>query len=237
LFCAEFAPETARFVVFARNSVAASPVSLLIDAQEAAMADMEPDFDNGFDPQDSAEVYDETHLDDEGDGDALLDEMEDVFDATRPRPEGIPLPAAEEDFSEEDDISPLEAEADALLAEQPRATDEIELVYTGLMRNQRGAQASAAHWEAKRLSDDDVEQLGYDDNRKETDMTKTPPPTPREEQDVEGPATRKVAPHDGKTDQLRDKIKEAEDRQEALIDEAVEETMDASDPPSPKHIT
>jgi hypothetical protein len=29
------------------------------------------------------------------------------------------------------------------------------------MRNQRGAQASAAHWEARRLSDDDIEDLGY----------------------------------------------------------------------------
>ena len=39
--------------------------------------------------------------------------------------------------------------------------DEVELVYSGLMRNSRGAQASAAHWEAKRLSDDDIEDLGY----------------------------------------------------------------------------
>ena len=41
------------------------------------------------------------------------------------------------------------------------APDEVELVYTGLMRNARGAQASAAHWEAKRLSDDDIADLGY----------------------------------------------------------------------------
>ncbi|MGI4817284.1 MULTISPECIES: hypothetical protein [unclassified Brevundimonas] len=40
-----------------------------------------------------------------------------------------------------------------------------------------------------------------------------------------------------KPDQLEDKLKDAENRQEALVDEAVEETMDASDPPSPKHIT
>jgi hypothetical protein len=38
---------------------------------------------------------------------------------------------------------------------------EVELVYSGLMRDSRGAQASAAHWEAKRLSDDDIEDLGY----------------------------------------------------------------------------
>ncbi|WP_297804164.1 hypothetical protein [uncultured Brevundimonas sp.] len=65
-------------------------------------------------------------------------------------------------------------------------------------------------------------------------MTK---PTPREEQDVNGPAIRLTKPKTEKHDQLKDKLKDAEDRQEALIDEAVEETMDASDPPSPKHIT
>lgn len=48
---------------------------------------------------------------------------------------------------------------------------------------------------------------------------------------------RKVAPEKGLPDQLEPFLEEAEDRQEALIDEAVEESMDASDPPSPKHIT
>lgn len=42
-----------------------------------------------------------------------------------------------------------------------RGPDEVEFVYTGLMRNVRGAQASAAHWEAKTLSDDDIAGLGY----------------------------------------------------------------------------
>jgi hypothetical protein len=39
---------------------------------------------------------------------------------------------------------------------------------------------------------------------------------------------------DEKHDQLE---RDAENRQEALIDEAVEETFPASDPPTPKHIT
>ena len=45
--------------------------------------------------------------------------------------------------------------------EPATAPDEVELVYSGLMENERGAQASAAHWEAKRLSDDDISDLGY----------------------------------------------------------------------------
>ena len=46
-----------------------------------------------------------------------------------------------------------------------RANDEVELVYTGLMRNIKGAQASAAHWEAKRLPDDDIDDLGYGEDK------------------------------------------------------------------------
>jgi len=40
-----------------------------------------------------------------------------------------------------------------------------------------------------------------------------------------------------KPDQLKPHLKEAEDRQEALIDEGVEETFPASDPATPKRIT
>jgi hypothetical protein len=42
---------------------------------------------------------------------------------------------------------------------------------------------------------------------------------------------------DTKPDQLEDKEREAENRQEALIDEGVEETFPASDPVSVKRIT
>tara|TARA_R110002167_G_scaffold319841_1_gene525628 strand:- start:879 stop:1064 length:186 start_codon:yes stop_codon:yes gene_type:complete len=42
---------------------------------------------------------------------------------------------------------------------------------------------------------------------------------------------------DGKADQLNPAERKAESRQEALLDEAVEESFPASDPPTPKHIT
>ena len=45
---------------------------------------------------------------------------------------------------------------------------EVELLYVGLMRNARGAQASAAHWEARRLSDDDIADLGYGPDEAQT---------------------------------------------------------------------
>jgi len=134
------------------------------------------DIDNTPDEQDQSEAFDETHLDDEGDAEFLLDEADSVLDVTQADGD-----ADEEDFDEDDlDIddelgaSGIEAEADALLgvdgarvnqidaeSDGQRGEDEVELVYSGLMENERGAQASAAHWEAKTLSDDDIADLGY----------------------------------------------------------------------------
>jgi hypothetical protein len=74
-----------------------------------------PGIDGYSDDQAQSEVYDETHIDDEGDGEST----------------------------------------------DGRGPDEVDLVYSGLMRNVGGAQASAAHWEAKTLSDDDIAGLGY----------------------------------------------------------------------------
>lgn len=45
------------------------------------------------------------------------------------------------------------------------------------------------------------------------------------------------APDGDAHDQLAPKLREGESRQDALVDEAVEETFPASDPISPKHIT
>lgn len=134
----------------------------------------EPEFET--DGQDQAEVYDETHLDDEGDGDLSFDEADDVLDVTQMDGDADAEPFDEDDTDLDADLAldGIEAEADALLgvngvrlseADSDGVTasgaNEIELVYAGLMLNQRGAQASAAHWEAKRLSDDDLEDLGY----------------------------------------------------------------------------
>lgn len=134
--------------------------------------------DNDYqDDQEQSETFDETHLDDEGDGEFLLDEADQVLDVTQADGD-----ADEEEFDEDAEVDlddqlaldGIEREADALLGVDgenrdqidaeggpPSAPDEVELVYLGLMENERGAQASAAHWEAKRLSDDDITDLGY----------------------------------------------------------------------------
>ena len=142
-----------------------------------------PDIENSRDEQDQSEVYDETHLDDEGDGEFLLDEADGVLDVTQADGDSDEDDFDEDDLDIEDNLAldGIEAEADALLGvDSPQVSeidgdsaahtgkDEIELVYTGLMRNQRGAQASAAHWEAKRLSDDDIADLGYGPDQEQT---------------------------------------------------------------------
>jgi len=59
----------------------------------------------------------------------------------------------------------------------------------------------------------------------------------KEDCDVETPHARRAEPHHGKPDQLDEFARDVEDRQEALVDEGIEETFPASDPVSVKRIT
>ena len=63
------------------------------------------------------------------------------------------------------------------------------------------------------------------------------PPSPRDACDPETPHARTAARETGKPDQLREAARDSEDRQEALLDEGLEETFPASDPVSAKRIT
>jgi hypothetical protein len=60
-----------------------------------------------------------------------------------------------------------------------------------------------------------------------------------EDRSIDAPAARKAKPlkEGEKHDQLADKEASAEDRQEALLDEGIEETFPGSDPVSVKRIT
>lgn len=144
-----------------------------------------PDTDYEPDEQDQAEAFDEDTLD--GDDRAYnaleprtFEELPDLLDVTRaagdadaddPDPDFDPDQA---DLDEELSLEGVEPEADALYgADAPRLTeidqesnglradDEVELVYSGLMEEVQGAQSSAAHWESRRLADDDLADLGY----------------------------------------------------------------------------
>jgi hypothetical protein len=57
---------------------------------------------------------------------------------------------------------------------------------------------------------------------------------------AETPHSRHITPPKSphrKVDHLADKVKKSGSRREALIDESIEESFPASDPPSAKHIT
>jgi hypothetical protein len=60
-----------------------------------------------------------------------------------------------------------------------------------------------------------------------------------EDRHIDVPHAREAKPlKDGeKHDHMAERAKKAGDRQEALLDEAIEETFPGSDPISPKHIT
>ncbi len=68
-------------------------------------------------------------------------------------------------------------------------------------------------------------------------MSEHHPTKTQEDCDPNTPPAKKAEREEGKPDQLKDKAKDAENRQEALIDEGVEETFPASDPVSAKRIT
>ena len=79
----------------------------------------------------------------------------------------------------------------------------------------------------------DLGQPGHPEDRvSETDVKEA-------FQTEETPTSRAVepAPEGEKHDQLAEHLEAAEDRQEALIDESLEESFPASDPPSAKRIT
>ncbi|MEN5146932.1 hypothetical protein [Brevundimonas diminuta] len=68
-------------------------------------------------------------------------------------------------------------------------------------------------------------------------MTEHKKTNAQQDADPNTPPAKRTHHETGKADQLKDKEKDAENRQEALIDEGVEETFPASDPVSAKRIT
>jgi len=142
-----------------------------------------PVLDDYSDDQEQSEVFDEDNFD-EADAGAptnefkTFEELPDVLDVTSADGDGdeedLDDTDIEGEFEDSLSASGVEPEADELYGvDGARLTeidsgggdlqthDEVELVYAGLMEDVRGAQASAAHWEAKRLSDDDIADLGY----------------------------------------------------------------------------
>ena len=87
--------------------------------------------------------------------------------------------------------------------------------------------------------DEDKRAFTHGSSGSTADMATDPKKALAEQRAVETPSSRPADRlKDGeKCDQLAEREAEAEDRQEALLDEAIEETFPSSDPIAPKHIT
>jgi hypothetical protein len=186
------------------------------DSQRIALGDDELNAD------DRPDVYDATtRVGDEDDDDALIgDDMEDADivelvagddeddedgedDSDRLRSADAFGEADETDLADDDDTDP-----DAAAARL--SPDEVELEDAGDLNDRQGAFGSARRFESSRLSDADIEELGY---------------SPKE--------PRSFDPSRDRTDEEN----AVHAHQDALLDQGVEETFPASDPVSVKHIT
>jgi hypothetical protein len=91
----------------------------------------------------------------------------------------------------------------------------------------------------KRDKSEDDRGFTHGSSAATSDLASDPQGDIDEVRTFEGPAHRRVTPlkEGEKHDHLAKRVETAEDRQEALLDEAIEETFPGSDPISPKHIT
>jgi hypothetical protein len=91
---------------------------------------------------------------------------------------------------------------------------------------------------AKQTEEEAKRSFSHGSGGATADMAVEGQPKP-EDRHIDVPHARQVEPlskHE-KHDHMAEKEAGAEDRQEALLDEAIEETFPSSDPISPKHIT
>jgi hypothetical protein len=193
--------------------------------------------DLGLDEQDQAEVFDETHLDEDAEF-VTLEEMPDVYDSTRALGDSRDLQALDadeldpstlddEDLEDDEDLDDEihdeledEEEDDEIDDEDVDSEDGVDRLEYDEVDLEDVADVDAAtdpddedeaDYESEELSDDDLVDLGYREKE-----PKAPRPGGARPEDVSD----EVHPH-----------------QDELLDEGVEETFPASDPVSVKRIT
>ena len=86
---------------------------------------------------------------------------------------------------------------------------------------------------------DDKRAFTHGSSGATADMATDPKDSLKEQRAIETPNSRPAErlKDQEKPDQLAERAATTKDRQEALLDEAIEETFPSSDPISPKHIT
>jgi hypothetical protein len=223
--------------------------------EDAVEGDDRPVDDSDFDElpdvfdatQTTGDAIDLTDLDEAAFDESLVDEDDDIDD------EDLDDEVEDADAYAETDLDDETAVA-ARNGLNPRGVDEAELTYVADVDNHADASSGVARLEAAGPDDEDGEEEDDGDDDPDGDEEEeededdgdvaelhAEPPEPRSFKPARVRAKR-AAPHEPVLvepchDHLAHRLVEGVSRQEALIDEAVEETFPASDPISPKHIS
>lgn len=193
------------------------------DTRRVAAADEELSFDT------LPDVYDATkRVGDDDDDDALIGEEMDDEDIVELSAQDDDADADDDDYRlmsaeafDDEDEDELDTDEDEFSLDRDVARlspDEVDLEDAGDLNNSQGALGSAKRYESSRLSDEEIERLGYG---------------PETHAGAAAPEARSFDPAADRTPAENAR----HDRQDALLDQGVEETFPASDPVSVKHIT
>lgn len=196
-----------------------------------------------FDAQDTAEVFDETNMTEDGEEIANFDEISDVYDVTTALGDGRDVTAVDEDEFDASALDDEDTEDDEDLDDRLRddledapeddevdpdeideedgvtrlGAREAELDFVGDLDPVTDPDDDDVDkYESTRLSDEELHAMGY--------------PGGSEKQDDDKPSKGSGASPEDVPD-------ESHPRQEELLDEGIEESFPASDPVSVKRIT
>ena len=169
------------------------------------------------------DVYDATHaVGDDDDDDALIGDDLDDEDIVELSLEEESADLEDDPYASRDQVGFHVQDGDDEPSEEDleeelmsASSEDVELQDAGDLNNAAHAEGSAKRFEASRLSDEEIDRLGYGEGKRAADQDKSFDPA----------AERTPEEHERHT------------KQDELLDEGVEETFPASDPVSVKHIT
>jgi hypothetical protein len=128
---------------------------------------MPPEADH--DPQDVAEVLDETNLTDDGQDIANFDEIEDVYDVTQAENDAAEDEDEDYDVLDESELEDIEDELEGGRDDEGLDVEREPLAPVGGGLSDEDVISSddeePSDYESTRLADDDIEALGYERRR------------------------------------------------------------------------
>jgi len=122
-----------------------------------------------YDPQDVAEVLDETNLTEDGQDIANFDDIEDVYDVTQAEDDAAEDEDEDYDILDESELDDVEDELEGGRDDEGLDVEREPLDPVGGGLSDEDAVSTddeePSDYESTRLADDDIEALGYDRRR------------------------------------------------------------------------